>query len=232
MGEVMGERSVRDRALSPLLMLLLARLRRAASRFASLAARAAAGKLRPARVRRAVSLPDEGAADPRLADPGPTTVPDAGTEASPRLRLPCRKGWLFALLGWQIGGFGSQLTHLVENDAEMQALLAVSPQARRLIRQILWPLSLGQPLPASLALPPRLRPARRPPAAPVPPSRDADPPPAGGPPPEGSSPPEPPPEQPPLPYGLRRTTVANQYDLHPFLPGHIMLPPHMRYTLS
>jgi hypothetical protein len=51
-----------------------------------------------------------------------------------RFPLPGGKHWLPRRMpGTGIGAFGGQLRHLLANDAELQALLAAAPQARRML---------------------------------------------------------------------------------------------------
>lgn len=121
-----------------LLMLVFTRLRRAAARFASLAARAGA------------STP----ASPRLRP----TRPPPPRPARPRQRLPERFAWLVRLVP-EAACFGSQLQHLLA-DPELVALLETAPQAGRILRPLCRLLAV-RPVPALLRLPPPARPAAR-----------------------------------------------------------------------
>ena len=83
---------------------------------------------------------------------------------NPRLRLPRKKMWLRALLGWRAGGCATQIEHLL-NQPETAALIANSPQAQRLLRPLCHMLGIT---PASIPkLPPRPR-KPRPNSAPKP----------------------------------------------------------------
>ena len=65
-------------------------------------------------------------------------VPGAGrTEARGVVaaRLPSRRAWLLRAFGWEVAAFGSQLQHLLSQDA-MQALLRERPAVGRVLRPI------------------------------------------------------------------------------------------------
>ena len=82
--------------------------------------------------------------------------PPARTE---QLRLPSKFGWLLRF-GWQAAGSRSQFEHWLE-DPEVKALIATSPQARRILRALCH--MFGIPLGPALALPRRKRkPTRKP----------------------------------------------------------------------
>jgi hypothetical protein len=125
----------RDAAITvarPLLILLWSRLNRTVLRFASLAARAAAGRLAAPR--------------PRLARPAPVSPPSP----RPRPRVPAVGfAWLVRLVPGT-AAYGSQLQHLLATP-EMTALLATAPQAGRILRPLCR--MLGVPLPPALRLP-------------------------------------------------------------------------------
>jgi len=58
--------------------------------------------------------------------------PTAKLPQDPTAKLPRSFGWLLPLVPCHAAGFGSQLRHLL-GDPEMMALLAASPQARRVL---------------------------------------------------------------------------------------------------
>ncbi len=127
--------------VAPLVLLLWPRLNRLAARFASLAARVAAGTAAPRR--RAASRP--AAARPR----------------KPYSRLPRRFGWLLRLERQAAAAAGSQLRHLLD-DPEMAAILA-APQAGRLLRPLCR--MLGVRPPPALVPPTRPTRPRKPPSS-------------------------------------------------------------------
>ena len=134
---------------------LTGRLCRIGQQFSRLAARFAAGTLRPPRPY--VPRPRRAAAPHAEPPPPRRLAPDA---------LPRGRAWLVRAVR-STSVCGSQLAHLVANDPEMIALLQAAPQARRLLRPLFR--MLGAPLPAILAPPPRPVPRAAP--APRPPSQ-------------------------------------------------------------
>ena len=137
------DRNPRNRdVLGPLALLLWKYLQRTTRRLAALHAQFAAGTLAPRKDR----------APRRAAEPAEST--------SRGEKLP--SGPVLARFG--AGYLGAWLLALVE-DAEMQALLAASPQAGRLLRP-LWRRLTNDPLPAPLRLPPK-PPRSEPPLAPA-----------------------------------------------------------------
>ncbi len=126
------DRNPRNRdVLGPLALLLWKYLQRTTRRLAALHAQFAAGTLAPRKDR----------APRQAAEPAEST--------SRGEKLP--SGPVLARFG--AGYLGAWLLALVE-DAEMQALLAASPQAGRLLRP-LWRRLTNDPLPAPLRLPPK-----------------------------------------------------------------------------
>ena len=117
-------RGGRGRLAGPLILLVWARLRRIAARFARLAARAQAG----------APL----AAPRRPASPRPGGPPPA--------RLPRGFAWLVRLVPEAASG-ASQLQHLLAAP-EMAELLAAAPQAGRLLRPLCRMLGVRPPPPA------------------------------------------------------------------------------------
>ena len=137
------DRNPRNRdVLGPLALLLWKYLQRTTRKLAALHAQFAAGTLAPRKDR----------APRRAAEPAEST--SRGT--------PLPSGPVLARFG--AGYLGAWLLALVE-DAEMQALLAASPQAGRLLRP-LWRRLTNDPLPAPLRLPPK-PPRSAPPLAPA-----------------------------------------------------------------
>ena len=126
------DRNPRNRdVLGPLALLLWKYLQRTTRRLAALHAQFAAGTLAPRKDR----------APRRAAEPAEST--------SRGEKLP--SGPVLARFG--AGYLGAWLLALVD-DPEMQALLAASPQAGRLLRP-LWRRLTNDPLPAPLRLPPK-----------------------------------------------------------------------------
>ena len=127
------DRNPRNRdVLGPLALLLWKYLQRTTRKLAALHAQFAAGTLAPRKDR----------APRRAAEPAESTPPE-------QPKLP--GGPVLARFG--AGYLGAWLLALVD-DAEMQALLAASPQAGRLLRP-LWRRLTNDPLPAPLRLPPK-----------------------------------------------------------------------------
>ncbi len=142
------DRNPRNRdVLGPLALLLWKYLQRTTRRLAALHAQFAAGTLASATL-----APRKDRAPRRAAEPAEST--------SRGEKLP--SGPVLARFG--AGYLGAWLLALVD-DAEMQALLAASPQAGRLLRP-LWRRLTNDPLPAPLRLPPKL-PRSEPPLAPA-----------------------------------------------------------------
>jgi len=145
----------RSKTLSgPLLILLWTRLQVVSRRLAALAARAAAGR---ALTRRHITpLP-----------------PIRRTPPAPFPHLPHKFAWLVRLVP-EAACHGSQLRHLLA-EPEMEALLAVSPQARRLLRPLCRMLAVEPPQAVPRAKPPPDRPDRSACDAAAPPPRFARP---------------------------------------------------------
>jgi len=140
----------RSGVLSGMQMVLLwTRLRRVSHRLAALAARAAAGR---ALTRRYVA----------------PLAPIRQAPAAPFPRLPHKFAWLVRLVP-EAASSGSQLRHLLA-EPEMAALVAASPQARRLLRPLCRMLAVEPLQAARQAKPPPDRPdpfnPRNPPASP------------------------------------------------------------------
>ncbi len=129
------DRNPRNRdVLGPLALLLWKYLQRTTRKLAALHAQFAAGTL--------ASATRKDRAPRRAAERAKSTPPE-------QPKLP--GGPVLARFG--AGYLGAWLLALVE-DAEMQALLAASPQAGRLLRP-LWRRLTNDPLPAPLRLPPK-----------------------------------------------------------------------------
>lgn len=109
-------RAVRGPMMAPLILLICARLRRITARFASLAARYAAGTLRPLRTP---------ATEPRAT--GPHLPP-------PRDPLPRGYAWLIPLVPGA-ASYGSQLQYLL-SQPEMAAMIAAVPRMATLLRPL------------------------------------------------------------------------------------------------
>ncbi len=133
--------SARHPFLTPLLVLVWTRLRRMARRFASLAARMEAGRLKPPR--------------PTIqnADPDRTRPP----RPPPQPPFPSSPGWLLHYVRLEAAGTASLLRHMLEHDKELRDLLEAAPQLGRVLRP-LWRLVSAGPLPATLMPPPRSTP--------------------------------------------------------------------------
>ena len=134
----LGAIFTRDRSAGPLTLLIDARLRRLARRFAAIVARVEAVAMRPA---------------------GAQVAPRAARVASPRL-MPSEFGWLCRLMP-EGNVYATYLEEQVRSDAELATLLAVAPQAGRLLRPVLW--MMGRPVPELLRLPKTARPRAAPP---------------------------------------------------------------------
>ncbi len=148
-------RTVRDPVSGLLILLICGRLRRITRRFASLAARYAAGTLRPLRT--------------------PSTEPPAPGRHPPPPRDPLPRGyaWLIRLVPGA-ANFGSQLTYLL-SQPEMAAMIAEVPQMSRLLRPLCRALA-AHPTPPLPPDPPRARPPRPPrPPREKPPRENPDP---------------------------------------------------------
>ncbi len=142
--DLAARHAARNWVLIPVTLLLSAYLSSVARRFASLAARLAAGPLRH-----------------RPPRPRPPRHDAAAERPAAKPRVPVRFGWLIEWLGYHAVGRGSQLRHVLANDAEMAAIMAASPQAGRILRPLCRMLGLapGPDLPPSL-FPPRVVKAR------------------------------------------------------------------------
>jgi hypothetical protein len=102
-----------------LILLICGRLRRITARFAALAARYAAGTLRPLRPR---------ATEPRTEPPIPGLH-----RPPPRDKLPRGYAWLIRLVPGA-ANFGTQLQYLL-SQPEMAEMIAAVPQMSRLLRR-------------------------------------------------------------------------------------------------
>ncbi len=136
--------------ITPLMVLVWGRLRRMSRRFASLAARMEAGRLKPPRA--AVPNPDpDRARPPRPPPPWPP--------------VPSTPGWLLHYVQLEAAATANLLLHMIEHDPEMRALLDAAPRLGRILRPLLRMVSLA-PLPATLVRPPRPQPPRPEPPTP------------------------------------------------------------------
>ena len=119
--------AARDRTLTVLLVALCGRIARMGTRLERLVALWREGKLPKRRAGRVevarVRAPNDAA----------------------KITFPTAPGWLRRKLGYQVGGLGSQLQHLL-TEAECQAFLAAVPQAGRILRPLLRMLT-ADPLP-------------------------------------------------------------------------------------
>ena len=177
--------AARERPAERLFRSVWSRLRRCASRFATLAARIRPGAPpRPSLPRTTRSTPAPKAAAPQPPLPQAPAPPASAPQLLsplflPPLPLPRSRGWL----GQRVPAtrsYASQLHHLLA-EPEMAALLAASPGLRRMLRPLCHMLGIkppNEPAPA---------PTSAPAVAPTPPE-------AAGPP-----PPEPPAPEPPAP---------------------------------
>ncbi len=140
---VVVARDAKDRALTPMMNLLWARLRRMAARFDCLAARVCAGRL--------------------PAAPAATLRPTPRAQRRPPAgRLPRGFAWLIRLAP-EVAAYGCQLQHMLA-DPELAALLCAEPKLRRLLRPLCRMLAI-RPGPELLAPPRRVGPARGTPAS-------------------------------------------------------------------
>jgi hypothetical protein len=153
---VIGEHGRTDRASVPFLNLTCRRLRRLCSRLRRLIAAFREGRLVPPRVRTRGEPPTrltESPAEPPESGAEPGLTQPASPARKEQLRLPSKCGWLLRF-GWQAAGSRCQFEHWLE-DPEVKALVAASPQARRILRALCH--MLGIELPEALRLPPRPR---------------------------------------------------------------------------
>jgi len=161
--------SAGGRLAGPLICLIWSRLRRLSIRVATLLARIRPGA--PPRPTRAQTQPS-----PVRRHPAPQSPPPPPAPPSPLARpacLPRRVGWLVRLVPASAPS-GSQLQHLL-SDPEMAALVAASPEMRRLLRGLcrmlgvrLPPAPLPAPEAPPAAVPPAIPPAAVPPPTPCP----------------------------------------------------------------
>jgi hypothetical protein len=121
---------------APLQITLWTYINHTARRFARLMAHIEAGTLRPTKPR------------PMRTNTERTT---------PRTRLPQRRMWLVAEIGWRAAGCAHQLEHLLTRP-DIATLIATTPRAQRLLRPLAHMLGLTLP-----CLPPHPR-TRKPPA--------------------------------------------------------------------
>ncbi len=91
---------------------------------------------------------------------GVTQKPREARQKPPTI-LPRKFGWLVAAGKHQAACYGGQLKHLL-NEPEMQALLAASPQAKRILRPLCRALAIELPWTVTAPRPPRLRKPRKP----------------------------------------------------------------------
>jgi hypothetical protein len=122
--QAVAARSAGGRMAGPVIILIWTRLRRAAARFAALAARVRAGA---------------------LPSPAPLRPRAASRPARPRPphRLPGGFAWLVRLAP-EAACFGGQLQHLL-SDPEFAALLAAAPQMGRVLRPLCRMLGVDPP---------------------------------------------------------------------------------------
>ncbi len=141
----------RGRLAGPLVILLWTRLRRLATRFAALAARAA----EPGRGRSQAAA--------RRPRPKPDALPDTPQDtphrAARRPGLPLRFGWLLRLAP-EASASGSQLRALL-TEPEMAALLAAMPRLARMLRPLCRMLGVVPPGPPAAPARPRAPRARK-----------------------------------------------------------------------
>ena len=136
----------RDRTRTPILILAMNRINRAAQRFQALFTRWQSNTLptpRPARAARA-------------------------SEPRPKPYFPTGRAWLAGATDHHVRGRASQLQHLLAHP-DMAEFLAAAPQAGRILRPLCH--MLGVTMPAILQLPPEARRPKpaRPKPAPLPP---------------------------------------------------------------
>ena len=134
-------RTSRGPMVSPLILLICARLRRITARFAALAARYAAGTLRPLRT------PTTEPRSPGLHPPPPRDPP-------PRDPLPRGYAWLIRTVPGA-ASYGSQLQYLL-SQPEMAAMIAAVPRMATLLRPLCRALA-AEPTPPLPSCPQRAR---------------------------------------------------------------------------
>ncbi len=145
-------RTVRDPISGLLILLICGRLRRITRRFAALAARYAAGTLRPLRAPTTEPRTEPG------AEPGaPGLHPPPPRDPPPRDPLPRGYAWLIRLVPGA-ANFGTQLQYLL-SQPEMAAMIAEVPRMATLLRPLCRALA-AHPTPPLPPDPPRTRPPR------------------------------------------------------------------------
>ena len=102
-----------------------------------------------------------------LPKPRPSRAGQKRTPAAkPRAKYPTGRSWLSARMAAPdsqgVAVFGSQLAHLIDNDADMQRFLRDVPQAMRYLRPIQHMLGYGPPPPKRSRKPRPARPPRQP----------------------------------------------------------------------
>jgi hypothetical protein len=112
----------------PLVLLIWNFLGGIINRFAAIVAKLRTGTLPAPR------SPRPRAPKPRAPFPAAESPAPAKPPRKKRL-LPNAEMWLVKLLGWHVGGLGSQLEHLLK-DPDMAALIAAAPQLGRLLRPL------------------------------------------------------------------------------------------------
>ena len=137
----------------PLTVAIWSYLARARRRFAALAARVAAGTLRPPRPRTLRPLP------PGPPPPRRPTLGTMFTAANPPPPMPRGHAWLCRLLPAHAANAGLGLAELLR-DPEMQVLLARAPQFGRILRPLL---RMTGATPEREVMPPPPPPRRAPP---------------------------------------------------------------------
>jgi hypothetical protein len=151
-------RTVRDPVSGLLILLICGRLRRITARFAALAARYAAGTLRPLRTP-ATEPRTEPRTEPCTEPGAPGPHPPPPRNPPPRDKLPRGYAWLIRLVPGA-ANFGSQLTYLL-SQPEMAEMIAAVPQMSRLLRPLCRALA-AHPTPPLPPDPPRTGPPRPP----------------------------------------------------------------------
>ncbi len=134
--EAIARHSVRHPAVTPIVLLVCARLTRLIARLDRLSQKHQAGTL-------------------RAPAPRPASAPREPV-AKPGLRLPARRGWLVQMV--PAAGAAGGAVHALLQDPEARALVEAAPQAGRLFRPLAR--MLGVELPEWLRLPKRARKSR------------------------------------------------------------------------
>jgi hypothetical protein len=165
LGRAVAARIAGGAMMAWMIVAVWTRIRRAERDILALLARFQAGKLRAGKpgAGRLRSV-GPGARPPAVALAGEAELearrPALSGVAADARRLPRRFGWLIPLAGFDAVNYGTQLRATLE-DPQMQALLACSRQARRILAPLCLMLGVERAVLQGPVLPPRVLAARK-----------------------------------------------------------------------